>query len=206
MTGAAVGRLILVRHGESKGNRDRIFAIEPSELPLTLLGYEQARAIAREIAASFKVEAVVASPFLRARETARVIAEVVGVSVAIEPDLYEREVGELRGQSYDSIYQAPGFDTRRPWLWRPTGGESYEDVRARAGPVLDRLVHAYASADVVIVSHGGVMQTLWAHATGDWQSIHAPPNCGVVLIEHAAGRYRAPLIFGSSCAAIEAGG
>ena len=80
LTGAGVGRLILVRHGESEGNRDRIFAIDPTGLPLTPLGYQQARAIAHEIAANFRVEAVIASPFLRARETARVIAEFVGLS------------------------------------------------------------------------------------------------------------------------------
>jgi broad specificity phosphatase PhoE len=196
-----MGNLILVRHGESLGNRERVFAVRPSEQPLTELGYQQGRKVAQQIAARFRAEVVVASPYLRARETARVIAETLNLPVDIEPMLYEREVGVFQGQSYESIYGASDFDHRRPWLWKPEGGESYEEVRLRVGPVLDRLAKAHPSRDVVIVSHGGVMQTLWAHVTGDWSTTHTPPNCGMVLIEHSANGYLSPKVIGNVAAA-----
>jgi broad specificity phosphatase PhoE len=184
-----MGKLILVRHGESLGNRERIFAVRPSELPLTELGYCQAREVAREIAARFRPEVVVTSPYLRARETARVIGEILKLQVEIEPDLYERDVGVFQGQGYDSIYDAPDFDAARPWLWKPKDGESYLDVKARVGPI-----------------HGGVMQTLWAHVTGSWNGISASPNCGLVLIEHTMNGYGMPMVIGDWCAAADAGG
>jgi len=201
-----MGKLILVRHGESQGNRERIFAINPADLPLTDLGYSQAREAAHTIAALFQAELVVASPYLRARETARVIAEIVKLPLEIEPDLYERDVGMLKGESYDSLATAPGYDHSAPWAWRPQGGESYEDVRARVAPVLDRLARAHLSRDVVVVSHGGVMQTLWSHVTGSWQGAHAPENCGIVVVEYGPRGYSLPLVFGDAHPAADAGG
>src|ERR1700691_613307 len=98
-----MGKLILVRHGESVGNRERIFTITPNELALTELGYEQARAAGHFIADKFKAEVVVSSPYTRARETAREIAAILKLPVEIDPYLHERDVGSLKGQSYESI-------------------------------------------------------------------------------------------------------
>jgi probable phosphoglycerate mutase len=201
-----MGNLILVRHGESVGNRDRIFAVNPADLPLTELGYRQAREVAVLIGAQFAPELVVASPFVRARETARVIADSLRSPLQIEPALYERDVGAFQGQSYDALARAPGYDGHSPWKWRPEGGESYEDVRARAAPVLDRLAVTHLERDVVIVSHGGVMQTLWAHVTGEWRSVHVPPNCGVVVITYGPSGYSPPQVLGEVCQAADAGG
>jgi len=201
-----VANLILVRHGESSGNRDRIFATDPQALPLTELGYAQARAAARLIADLFQPKLVVSSPFLRALETARVIALGIDAPLEIEPNLYERDVGEYRGRSYDSLVSAPGFALDSPWNWRPPGGESYEDVLARVGPVLDRLARQNATVDVVVVSHGGVMVTLWAHIVGGWDSSWAPPNCGIVQVEHGPDGYRMPRVIGAPHSAPDAGG
>jgi broad specificity phosphatase PhoE len=189
-----MGNLILVRHGESSGNRSRIFAEDPQSLPLTELGYAQARAAAHCISELFDTTLVVSSPFLRAQETARIIASVLGTPLRIEPDLFEREVGVHRGQSYDSLAAAPGYDTARPWAWRPQGGESYEDVMARVAPVLDRLARENPDSDVVVVSHGGVMMTLWAYLAGAWDAAHAPPNCGIVQVQHGPQGYLMPKV------------
>jgi probable phosphoglycerate mutase len=201
-----MGKLILVRHGESLGNRERLFAVNPGAVPLTELGYEQARQVAQTIATLCQPDLVVSSPFVRARETARVVAERLSLPLEIEPSLYERDVGVYQGQSYDALRTATGYDPRSPWQWKPEGGESYLDVQARVGPILDRLAKAHVSRDVVIVSHGGVMQTLWAHVTGDWVGTHAPRNCGIVLIQHDALGYSRPQIIGEVCESADAGG
>lgn len=201
-----MGRLILVRHGESRGNRERIFANSPHDLPLTELGYQQAHAAARRIGESFRPSLVVSSEFLRASETARVIAETLRVPLRVEPNLHEREVGAHRGLSYDSLAQAPDYDALRPWAWKPAGGESYEEVQARAAPIMDRLAAAHPDDDIVLVSHGGVMVTLWAHAAADWSGAYIPPNCGVVLIEHGPAGYALPRAIGTSVGATDAGG
>jgi broad specificity phosphatase PhoE len=201
-----MGRLILVRHGESEGNRQRMFAERAHELPLTELGYEQAQAAAHTIASHFRTRRIVSSPYVRARETARVIAERLGSAVEIEPRLHEREVGVFRGQPYASMRSAPGYDAKRPWEWQPEGGESFVDVQSRVAPILDRLASETQGRDVVIVSHGGVMMSLWAHVTGQWTALHTPPNCGIVVIEHGARGYAPPRVFGPVASAAHEGG
>jgi broad specificity phosphatase PhoE len=201
-----MGRLILIRHGESVGNRDRVYASDPAELPLTELGYQQAQEAGAAIARTFKVELVIASPYLRARETARVIAAVLGVPLEIEPNLYERDVGALKGKSYDSMLTAAGYDPLRAWTWKPEGGESFEDVEARVGPILDRLALAHLSRDIVVVSHGGVMKALWAYIIGNWNGAHVPHNCGMILVEHAAGGYSLPQVIGERALVSDTGG
>jgi broad specificity phosphatase PhoE len=189
-----MGKLILVRHGESAGNRDRIFAVSPHDLPLTELGYAQANDAGRLIAARFSPKLVVSSEMLRASETARIIAGILAVPLRLEPDLHEREIGKHRGRPYDSFLSEPDYDPRRPWAWKPQGGESYEEVQARVGPILDRLAADRAGSDTVVVSHGGVMTCLWAYATGSWEGAYVPPNCGIVVLEHGEKGYGVPLI------------
>src|ERR1700761_5301935 len=178
-----MSKLILVRHGQSAGNRDRIFAASPHELPLTELGYRQAHDAARVIAARFAPPRVISSSMVRASETARVIANALRLPLQLEPNLHEREVGAHRGLSYDSPLSDPDFDPQRPWAWKPRDGESYEDVQARVGPILDRIAAEHPDSDTVVVSHGGVMACLWAYATRSWDGAHVPPNCGIVLVE-----------------------
>ena len=201
-----MSRLILIRHGESSGNRERIFATSPQDLPLTELGYRQAKLAAGRIAELFRPQLVVASAFLRASETARVIAEALALPLEIVPDLHEREIGVYRGRSYDSPLTEPDYDPLRPWAWKPRGGESYEEVQARTAPILDGLAAAHPLEDVVVVSHGGVMMTLWAYAAGTWNDAYAAPNCGMILIEHGPQGYSSPQVIDAAPSAADAGG
>lgn len=201
-----MSRLILVRHGESSGNRERIYATSPHDLPLTELGYRQAQQVAHRIAELFRPQLVVTSAYHRASETARIIAGALGLPLQVEPNLHEREIGAHRGRPYDSFITEPDYDPRRPWAWKPEGGESYEDVQARVAPVLDRLAAAHVCKDVIVVSHGGVMMCLWAYAAGSWDDAHAPPNCGMVLIEHGPKGYSRPRVIDDAISVNDAGG
>jgi broad specificity phosphatase PhoE len=185
-------RFILVRHGESVGNRERKFTTSHLS-PLTETGREQASSAAQWIADRFKPDLVVVSPYLRARETGAIIAELFGVGMEVEEDLRERHMGILAGQPYPNVIDDPTFDRARFWLWRPAGGENFEEVRMRAGRVLDHLAEVHRGRELVVVSHGGVMTALWAHASGSWGRARVPRNCGIIVAEHAEGRYKSPL-------------
>lgn len=187
------GRLILVRHGQSEGNRDQRFTRSPAAA-LTDLGRRQAREAAARIARLFKPEHVVASPYTRARDTGEIIARELGLEISFEEGLHEQSYGQLAGHAYDVLSNDPTYDPSRAWLYRPPGGESREEVRIRIAPVFDRIVAAYGERELVVVSHGGVMQALWAHLTGRWEDAHLPPNTGIVILEHSGGRYSDPRI------------
>src|SRR5580698_3053862 len=190
-----MGKLIMVRHGESEGNRDRRFTSSP-DVPLTELGRQQAREAAQRIAKRFAPERIISSPYRRARQTSEIIAGELGLPIEVVNDLHERELGVLKGQSYDLLRdlagQDSGYDPKRGWLWRPEGGESYEDVRKRVMVAIEDLRRRYPEDELVVVSHGGVMLSMWAHLTGQWEQAHLPPNCGIVLVEFDTDRLHPP--------------
>jgi broad specificity phosphatase PhoE len=184
-----MGRLVLIRHGESEGNRERAFTRTP-DVPLTDAGREQVRAAADWIAARYRPVRIVTSPFARARETAGIIAERLVLPVVLEPDLRERSYGELAGQPYAAVRGCPDYDPATYWLWCPPGGgETLVEVAARAGVALDRVAAAAGGDDVVVVSHGAVMMALWRHVTGDWRRGKVARNAGIVVVEHRDGGY-----------------
>ena len=196
-------RLILIRHGESVGNRDRLFTTSPDAL-LTDLGRQQARQAGALIARLFKPEMVVASPYARARETGEIIARELELTVEFEEGLHEQSYGHLAGKAYELVFDDPNYEPARPWLYRPPGGETREEVRMRVAPVLERIAATYMR-ELVVVSHGGVMQALWAHITGSWDDAHLPPNAGIVLIEHIGGRFLPPQVVGEGNPAVRLG-
>lgn len=180
-----MGRLLLVRHGESVGNQFQRFAVTP-DVPLTDRGRAQARAAGEWLRARHAPRVVSTSPFARARETAEIIATVLGVPVAVEDDLRERCYGALAGMPYGT--PRPDYDPAEYWIWRPDGGETLVEVARRVGAVLDRLAGGRADDDVVCVSHGAAMTAALWHVTGRWpRAGTVVRNAGVVVVEHEAG-------------------
>lgn len=187
------GRIILVRHGESEGNRDRTFT-QHADVPLTDRGREQARQAGARIWARYAPTRVVASPFARARQTAEIIAAVVRCPVAFEAAFCEQSFGVFAGQPYTAMLSDAAFHEGPRWEWRPPGGESIVDVYARAVPAFEHLLRSAAGEDVVLVSHGGVMFALWAFLAGAWEAARIAPNAGIVVVEHRDGLSEAPVL------------
>jgi broad specificity phosphatase PhoE len=181
-----MGRLILIRHAESEGNRDRCFTPHP-EIPLTDRGRDQAREAAARIGHRFAPSRIVSSPFLRARQTAEILASTLRLEVEVADDLRERSYGELAGSPYAT--PRPGYDPASYWTWRPPGGETLDEVARRAGAVLDRLVTAAPDDELIVVSHGAVMMALDRHVRGAWGPGKVVDNAGVVVVEHENGAW-----------------
>jgi probable phosphoglycerate mutase len=183
-----MGRVVLIRHGESEGNRERTFTRTP-DVPLTDTGWSQVQAAAEWVAARYRPVRVVSSPFLRARQTADILADRLAVPIVVEEDLRERSYGTLAGQPYAAALACADYDRSAYWQWCPPGGETLTGVAARAGAVLDRVVAAAPADDVVVVSHGAVMLALWWHVTGAWWAGRVARNAGVIVAEHDRGRW-----------------
>ena len=187
-----MGRLLLIRHGESEGNRDRVFTRTP-EVPLTPTGREQARETGEFVRERYEPALLVSSPFVRARQTAEIIGDVLGLPHSIEDDFRERCYGEYAGLPYDTA--RPQFDPKAYWEWCPPGGETLEEVAVRVGRTLDRITAGAHHQDVVVVSHGAVMMALWRHVMGEWAMPgRVVRNAGILLVEHDAGQYRGAVL------------
>lgn len=180
-------QMILVRHGETQANRRRHFA-ESDDIPLSEIGRGQAQELALRLAREFHPELLLSSPFLRARQTSEIIGRVLKLETGILAGIHEREFGCLRGQPYERMGEMmladAGYDSARPWMWTPSGGESLEDVRTRCISVLEG-VRMRCSGEILVVCHGAVIQAITAHMTGQWNESSVPPNCGFVVIEGA---------------------
>jgi broad specificity phosphatase PhoE len=179
--------MLLVRHGQSEWNAAGRWQGQ-EDPPLTDLGRLQARVAAQRIGT---VDLVVASDLQRAMETASIIAAELGVGpVIVEAGLRERHAGEWQGLTKDDIErQWPGWlDQRR----RPPGFEATDPFTQRVTAALDRLAHAHAGAEILVVSHGGVIYVIEEHHGQDFERIpnlggrhlvHHGPTAGITLGE-----------------------
>lgn len=188
-----MGRLLLVRHGESEGNALRRFT-DSDRVPLTPAGRLQAARAAELLRARFEPARIVSSPFTRAWQTAEIIAATLALRVEVEPDLREQSLGVLHGQSYDAAVATPGYDTVPRWDWRPPDGETLAEVRVRAARVIAGIARAYSGLDVVAVSHAGTIQAVWAEVEGSWESVPPILNGSIVRIDHGASGFGEPTL------------
>ena len=159
-------KIILVRHGETEANLRRCFA-DWDDIPLTEAGRLQSRELALRLSSEFRLEVLFSSTFLRARQTSEIIADALGLVTEVIPGIQERNFGCLRGHPYDQL------GLRDP-QWSPEGGESVDEVRRRAIAAVESLRDRYPSEEIVVVTHGAVIQAICGVAV--------PPNCGLVVV------------------------
>jgi broad specificity phosphatase PhoE len=171
-----VTRMLVVRHGQSEWNALGRWQGQ-EDPPLTDLGRMQARVAAGRIGS---VDLVVASDLQRAVETASIIAADLGVGpVVVHEGLRERHAGEWQGLTKDDIERDwPGYlDQRR----RPPGFEATDPFTERVTAALDHLAHVHAGAEILVVSHGGVIYVIEEHHGQQFERI---PNLGGRHLTH----------------------
>jgi len=161
--------LILVRHGETESNRERL-ALGREDVPLNERGRRQAAALTASLA-GVPATAIYASPLRRAVETARPLAEALGLEVQVDEDLIEMAVGDLEGLSPQELSDRHG-DFLREWFstqagnLRMPGGESLQDVQDRAWAAIERLRERHPEETVVVVTHNFTIHAILCRALG----------------------------------------
>ncbi len=179
------GKIILVRHGETEANRAGCFAAS-DDIKLTGMGHDQAHQLALTIQNQFNPTRLFSSSFKRARQTAAIIARQLRLPVEVLDGVQERNFGCLKGQRYchmgEMMKADSNYDTRRRWMWIPEEGESLEQVQIRAVGALASVAELYPEEEIVIVSHGAVMETIAAHLANNWDTACVPPNCGMLIV------------------------
>jgi ribonuclease H / adenosylcobalamin/alpha-ribazole phosphatase len=162
--------VVLVRHGVTQHTTEKRFSggLASANPGLSEEGRAQVRAVADWLSPlAERVDAVVASPVRRTRESAEILAEVLGREVQIEPGFAEMEFGAWDGLTFAEVGERhPG--ELKAWLGSldvaPGGGESFRVVQERVLAGLARLLETHAGRTVVVVSHVTPIKTLVAHA------------------------------------------
>lgn len=147
-----------VRHGESTANVGAYFENDDIA-PLTKKGREQAQLIA-DRCVKLPVDAFLASPMPRARETAEYISKSIGKPFELSPELVERRIPS-------SLFSLKKDDPKARGLleaWDKeffTDTETFRDIRDRAGRVL-HLLAKHQAENILVVTHGFLLRTLFA--------------------------------------------
>ncbi len=148
---------ILARHGATEYSVHKRFSGSGGrDVPLAPIGLQQAQALAAELAERGGADVIVASPLLRTRQTAQVVASAVEASVEVDEDFAECAFGSWDGLTFTEVRERYP-DHLDEWLAStevaPPGGESFAQVRARVDRGRRRLIERHAGARVIVVSH-----------------------------------------------------
>lgn len=172
--------IILVRHGETLLNAARVF--QPFATELGPRGLEQARLVAQRIATNYAPKAILASDMPRAHRTAQFISEQTGLPLVTSTLLHERNFGDWRGQSHDSLGHDPATVTEVP-----PNGESREVFAKRVEQAFKHTIAMRENLDgpLVVVSHGLVIQTILENcvALGRYEMPHRIANTSITIFE-----------------------
>lgn len=181
-----MGRIYLLRHGETTANRDQVIQGPRIDAELSERGHAQAQRAGSALAHA-PIHTVYTSPMLRARQTAQAVVEKhatrralpengvprsdrAPVSLQVVPELYEMDYGQFIGRGYDEVRSdmEQVLDAwRMGFVQEPfPGGESAVLAQHRIRPFATRVKESATRNDVAVVAHGRINRILLATWTG----------------------------------------
>ena len=188
-------RLVIVRHGETAWNAEHRVQGQ-LDVPLNDTGLRQAQAVAAVLGRE-RCAAIYSSDLSRARQTAEPTAAALGMEVKLDAGLRERHYGMFESLTYAEVQvkfpdEYARFDARDPDFDFRTG-ESLKAFYARAVASVSAIAERHPEEDVLVFTHGGVLDKLYRYITG--LSMSAPrefgiPNCGINRIGAAPGGWQ----------------
>ena len=208
-----MSKITLIRHGESIWNGER--RIQGNQDPaLSPRGRRQAALLVKHLQDHLTrpAGAIYTSPLQRAAETADRIASTLHLPVIHEPDLREMSLGAWEGLTVAEIQAAFSGGYER-WLEDPAafpapGGEALSAFGSRVEGALARMQRAHPGADLLIVSHGGVIKALLCFVLGlDVRYLFRlkQDNTAVSQVE-LDGQVRRVLLMNDTCHLYDGGG
>jgi len=157
-----MARLLLVRHGETDWNAEGRLQGQ-TDRRLSVFGRRQARQLAEELDGE-EFDAIYASDLARARETAEIAGERLGLPVVLDADLREKDWGTWEGLT--------AVERDRVELV----GESTKAHQERILRALRRIAERHPGGRVLVVTHGGSMRRVQTAALGI--AMPVVENCG----------------------------
>jgi probable phosphoglycerate mutase len=151
---------IIIRHGETLGNRNRI--LQGHLLgQLTEIGKRQVRDLSLKLLEYGRFDQIISSDLERAKETADLISkEIPPCKILYEKQLRERYYGDLEGKHVSRLKRLL-VENKKDIRWlRIPNAEKYEDFELRITNFYSRLIACKPDQKILLVTHAGVMQVL----------------------------------------------
>jgi len=164
--------LLLVRHGQSAAYLEgQPFPLVDGhgDPPLSEQGREQASKVAERLADA-GIGAIYVTTLRRTSQTAAPLAERLGLTPVVEPELREVYLGEWEGGLYRKMVAeqhpiAQRMFTEERWDVIP-GGEPLASFDGRVRAAIGRIAADHSGRRVAVFTHGGVIGQALAMATG----------------------------------------
>jgi probable phosphoglycerate mutase len=188
-------QLCVVRHGETAWNAEHRVQGQ-LDIPLNEIGLRQAQAVGLALREE-RFDALYSSDLVRARQTADPIANLLSMEVLVEKNLRERHYGIFERLTYAEVRKMfpedyARFEARDPGYAFRTG-ESLRDFSARSIAVISKIVNQHKNQNILVFTHGGVLDKLYRHITGlplSAERNFGIPNAGLNRIEITADGWR----------------
>ncbi len=182
-------KLILVRHGQTKENKNKIWQGQ-SEGTLSEEGEEQARKLAKKLEKE-SIDVIYCSDLQRTKNTIKPFLEKNNLPIKYVEALRERKLGVLEGSTTEQVgkylaenkidFKTCNFET----------GETFYEMRERLAKFYESIAEKHKNDTVLLVTHGGFVSQLILHLFGyppDRFSGFIPDNAGVTEIEIKKGK------------------
>lgn len=154
--------LYFVRHAESEANAKDILASQ-IDFPLSNQGKKQAHEIALKFKNKFKIDRIISSPLLRAKQTAGYFSDEFGINLLYSSDIVEQNLGRFSGMTYGEIEKEKNYchDRTKRWTWIPDGGgESYEMIAERVKKFFKHIDSLEDNKSYLVVTHAVTMRLI----------------------------------------------
>lgn len=154
----------LIRHGQSEGNKAKIY--QHPETKLSNTGRGQVRLLAKRLSKT-PIDFIYSSNLERAKETAKIIARIKKLKIETWDDIGEiKRPTVLRGKHVDSkeaeLFGKAYYKNRGNPEWKYADEENFDELKIRAKTVLEHLERKHRKQNVLLVSHGTFIKTLTA--------------------------------------------
>lgn len=183
-----ITRLCIVRHGETAWNAEHRVQGQ-LDIPLNQIGLRQAQAVGAALREE-RFDAIYSSDLSRARQTAEPISNFLSMKLLIEQNLRERHYGIFERLTYAEVRRKfpedyARFEARDPdYAFRT--GESLRDFSGRSIAILSKIATENEGRNILVFTHGGVLDKLYRHVTGlplSAERNFGIPNAGLNRIE-----------------------
>lgn len=186
-------KLILLRHGETNKNLDNALHLTDDDAQLNETGILQIEKVAQELK-DYSPDIVYSSREKRSLESARILAQTLGVPMLELDNMHERNWGEFSGQPWsevEKILNPMGLDERYNYI--PPGGESWKTFEERLIHAVTKVTTENPDKVILIVTHGGAIRALMPYLLNkpkEESFKYDPKNASFVVFEYDGTQFK----------------
>ena len=149
--------VIFMRHGQAENNISRTLVGRHIESHLTDQGRQQVVDAAKQLK-TIPIDKIYTSPVIRAKETAQIVGDNLGMNYDVDERLYEIELGKLVGMNYEEVTTKYGdlfmrFYSEHDPVLDSFGVEPFSAVKQRVKSLLDDALKKHEESNVLMVTH-----------------------------------------------------